>query len=173
MNKLRLRFAVTVAGLVACVVGITPAAVAGTRAAAAVPPGAVGPFLVTNQGTGRCLDIEDRGRLYDCNQWEPKQRWYLVPDGQGRYELANESDGWCLAGWWNGPNGWSVWTSNCDSSFTATDQLWYIPDSGPISNLNGRVLEPNSGDPNSNGTSVEIWDYQGTANQQWKLNYIQ
>ena len=86
-------------------------------------------------------------------------------------------DGQCLTGYAAGPNGWSVWTAACDGTFSNTDQLWYVwpadnPGAGPVADINGRVLEPDRGDPGSDGARVEIWDNQGQPNQQWNLVYV-
>lgn len=121
---------------------------------------------------------DDRVRLWDCST-EGFQLWDLVADGNGRYHMVNRRNGECLAGWAQGPNGWSTWLSTCDTTFTNVDQLWYVDsahesDPARIANLFGRALEPqrDSGG-GQEGARVEIWDYQGLPNQRWTLKYIQ
>ncbi|MFJ8311007.1 MULTISPECIES: RICIN domain-containing protein [unclassified Streptomyces] len=179
MTSPRTRLALLVAGLLTALVAAAPGSDAAPRAAAPLPPGAVGPFQVRNQGTGRCMGYpagDDRVRVWDCTT-ETYQLWYLVPDSRGRYQLANGIDGRCLAGWTQGPNGWSLWKAACDGSFTDIDQLWYVYPAdhsgpGPISNLNGRVLEPDRGAGGANGARIAIWDNQGLPTQQWGLTYV-
>ncbi|WP_171161903.1 RICIN domain-containing protein [Streptomyces sp. I05A-00742] len=180
MKLSRTRLAPVLAGLLVALVAVAPGSGAVGRAADPVPPGAVGPFQVRNQGADRCLGHpagDDRARVWDCAR-ETYQYWYLVTDHRGRYQLANGNDGRCLTGWAEGTNGWSVWKAACDSTFGNADQLWYVhqadnPGPGRIANLFGRVLEPDRGEAGANGTRVEIWDNQGLPSQQWSLVYVQ
>ncbi|MFD9907027.1 RICIN domain-containing protein [Streptomyces sp. NPDC059063] len=147
---------------------------------AAAPRGtrAIGPFQVRNQGVGRCMGFprgDDRMRVWNCTT-EAYQLWDLVADGNGAYHMVTRGDGRCLAGWAQGPNRWATWLSDCDRSFTNVDQLWYVhpvhsADPAPISNLFGRVLEPDRGWGGVNETPVVIYDNEGLPNQQWTLKY--
>ncbi|MEU1406647.1 RICIN domain-containing protein [Streptomyces sp. NPDC005728] len=150
-------------------------------APAVAAPRAVGPFQVRNQGVGRCMGFpygDDRVRLWDCSD-EAFLLWDLVSDGRGRHHLVSRRNGECFAGWAQGPNGWSTWVSTCDNTFSNPDQLWYVhpadhAGAGPISNLFGRVLEPEHGPGGGQQEArVEIWDNQGLPSRQWTLKYIQ
>jgi hypothetical protein len=195
MNSLwmRTRLVALATGFLALLAGLVT--VVGPPAAAApIPPGAVGPFQIRNLHNHRCLDEPWRSggapngtqlQLWDCyGRGQVNQHWYLVFDRRAweqnlgrRYLVINGYSGRCLDAVWNGPNGLPVVVWDCYYNMQNANQLWHVwnadnASSGPIADLNGRIVDAAWDRIANNGTPIQLWDNYGPRNNQsWYLVY--
>lgn len=159
-------------------------AAAATPAAAATD--ALGPYPITNNYNGRCLDaaweyIGSNGtpvQLWDC--YGPNslnQQWYFKPvSGSSEFEIVNVASNRCLDAKLetHGAQGSPVQLWQCYDSHP-DNQIWFVYQDGYRnytieSKAYRRVLDANLGYGGVNGTPVQLWDNlgNGQSNQRWR-----
>jgi glucosylceramidase len=179
-----------VTGVAAGTATITVKTVDGNKTAAstitvtsAPPTSFPGYYNVIARSSGKGLDVADnstssgaRLQQYDItNGGGNNQRWSFVSAGAGKYYVKVKSTQMCMApSGTGGTNGEKVQQRTCTAN---SEFQWTLTDVG-----NGyyKILNGNSGkaldvqdNSTANGADIQLWDYAGGTNQQWRLVQVE
>ncbi|GAA2038235.1 hypothetical protein GCM10009839_44620 [Catenulispora yoronensis] len=149
-----------------------------------------GTYEIRNWGNDKCLELSawnpNNGARVD--QWDcvpdsdgitqANERWYLVDQRDGQYQIRNAATGKCLEiQGWSTANGAILdqWDCIYANGVADANQEWYLNELGQLQNNNGRKCLDVLNYATWNAATVSQWDckYQSPgrpqSNQEWYM----